>query len=379
MIGNTEKAVRSCLDAKRGARPSLQSDRELQLARASLNANRSLGFGYISSNNSAKLFSWAVPLLMGRAPGNGQLDQLLNTSASKILRGISWTSSSSTRGIQDRFLFALEPAVAERLKPAFEIAPAEDNFWALVPGSFQTLTSYRSKDPLNAWTSLDAAVALKLDAVSSVIFGSLLKSGLSVYGVDNPKLLLTSLRAPVVTLKPSAYSDGSVMLARITDESKLRTTLQSETFKDGNGQIVEGIETDPSEKFEFTAVIVDGYLLVGKTDNVRTCLIALRDKQTARSFPFASHGNDGSAAIVTYTNDEARLKSFVAVVAQSKSLTLSADQTAKLRDATKEVEFSVTETSLNGNAIDRKTESAFGIFSTLLSLVQTENTASPLR
>jgi hypothetical protein len=330
VIGNTEKAVRSCLDAKRGARPSLQTDRDLQLARASLNARQSLGFGYISSNNSARLFSWAVPVLMGRVPGNGQLDQLLNTGASKILRGISWTSSVSTRGIRDRFLFSLEPAVANRLQPAFETAPHEEDFWKLIPNSYQSLTIYRSRDPLSAWTSLDAAVALKLDTVSSVIFGSLLRSGLSVYGVDDPKALLTSLKAPVVTFKPAAYNDGSVMLARITDEAKLRTTLRTETFKERNGQILETLEIDPSDKFEFTAVIVDGYLLVGKTDNVRTCVLALRNKQSVSSTSLPKQP-DSSATIVTYSNDEARVKNFIAVIAQIKGPPLNPLSSHQLR------------------------------------------------
>jgi hypothetical protein len=168
------------------------------------------------------------------------------------------------------------------------------------------------------------------------------------------------------------------MLARITDQAKLRTTLQSETFKDRNGQILTGLDTNPSEKFEFTAVIVDDYLIVGKTDNVRTCVLALRDKQAANSTSLPTQP-DSSAAIVTYSNDEARVKNFIAVIAQSKGLTLSTEQTTKLGEATKPVEFSSTETSLNGNAIERKTDSAFGVFSTLLSLVQTTNTASPLR
>jgi hypothetical protein len=316
---------------------------------------------------------------MGRAPGNGQLDQLLNTSASKILRGIAWTSNVSPRGIQDHFLFSLDPAVAARLKPAFETLSSDENFWKLVPSSFQSVTIYRSKDPLTAWTSLDAAVALKLDTVSSVIFGSLLRSGLSVYGVDDPKALLASVKSPVLTFKPSGFNDGSVMLARITDETKLRTTLDSETFKERNGQILNGIETDPSDKFEFTAVIVDGYLLVGKTENVRTCLLSVKEDQIAKYSLITNKSVDDSAAIVTYTNDEPRLKSFIGVVAHSKGLSLSAEQTTRLQEATKEVQFAVTETSLSGNSIDRKTDSAFGIFSTLLSLVQTDNTASPLR
>src|SRR6185503_4100732 len=64
VIGNTENAVRSWLEAKRGTRPNILSDPELVKVRSTLVSNQTLGFGYVSASNSAKLFSWAAPLLM---------------------------------------------------------------------------------------------------------------------------------------------------------------------------------------------------------------------------------------------------------------------------------------------------------------------------
>lgn len=380
VIGNTDKAVKSCLEAKHGFRPTLKTDSELQRARLAQGNNQSLGFGYISSNNSAKLFSWAAPLLMGRLPENGQLEQLLSASASKILRGISWTTEATPRGIQDRFLFSLEPAVAAKLKPAFDTAPADNQFWRLVPDTFQSLTIYRSNDPRAAWAALDAAVALKLDAVSSVVFGSLLKSGLSVYGVSDPKALLGWLRSPVVTLKSTASDTGSVLLAKIVDEAGVRSTLNNETFKGGAGQILDNIETEPNEQKEFTAVINDGYLLVGKTDSVRTCLAALRGNRVMTvSNGALAVDPQTSSAIVTLTNDSARLNSFAVMMALANGITLSEESLAKLHSATQRDNFSSTETGLNGNAIERKTYSAFGIFSTLFSLIQPDKPGTSLR
>ena len=81
VIGNSDNAVRSCLEARRGTRPSMRTDTELLKVRANLTSDKTLGFGYISPANSAKLFSWAAPLLMGQAPGDQQLEQLLAVSA----------------------------------------------------------------------------------------------------------------------------------------------------------------------------------------------------------------------------------------------------------------------------------------------------------
>src|ERR671916_229511 len=66
--------------------------------------------------------------------------ELLAVSAGKILRGIAWTAVPSGGGIEDRYLFSLEPGVVERLQPAFQTSQRDENFWKLVPGSFESLT-----------------------------------------------------------------------------------------------------------------------------------------------------------------------------------------------------------------------------------------------
>ncbi|HYK20861.1 MAG TPA: hypothetical protein VEV42_09010, partial [Pyrinomonadaceae bacterium] len=208
IIGNSDNAVRSCLDVRHGKRPSIRTDPDLVRVRSSVTSDKTLGFGYISPANSAKLLSWAAPLLMGQAPGDRQLEELLAVSAGKVLRGMAWTASSSPAGIEDRFLFSLEPGVVSRLQPAFETVKPDENFWKLVPEGFQSLTIYRNKTPAVAWSSLDSAVAFKLDALPAVLFGSLLRSSLSVYGISNPKEALAMLSPPLLTLKPSQGAEG---------------------------------------------------------------------------------------------------------------------------------------------------------------------------
>src|SRR5262245_63747143 len=65
--------------------------------------------------------------------------------------------------------------------------PIYQDFWKLVPEGFQSLTIYRNKAPATAWNSLGSAVSFKLDALPAVLFGSLLRSSLSVYGISDPR------------------------------------------------------------------------------------------------------------------------------------------------------------------------------------------------
>src|SRR5215204_283486 len=140
LIGNSIKAVQSCLQVRMGQRPSLNSDPELQNSRRSLRAESSLAFGYVSKTNAPRLFSLGAPLLMGKAPGDQKLEQLLSESAGKIFQNIAWTSSASNERIDDKYQISLDPTVVKRLEPAFETAAIAEDFWKVVPDSFRALT-----------------------------------------------------------------------------------------------------------------------------------------------------------------------------------------------------------------------------------------------
>ncbi|HEV8187442.1 MAG TPA: hypothetical protein VGP83_06825 [Pyrinomonadaceae bacterium] len=369
VIGNSDNAVRACLDVRRGTRPSIHTDPELLKVRASLASEKSLGFGYISPLNSAKLFSWAAPLLMGKAPGDQQLEQLLAVSAGKVLRGVAWTANPSAEGIEDRFLFSLEPGVVSRLQPAFETAERDQDFWKLVPEGFQSLTIYRNKAPAAAWNSLGSAVSFKLDALPAVLFGSLLRSSLSVYGISDPKEALATLSPPLLTLKPSSSTEGSILVARVSDEARLRRSLTQEVFKSAQGEILEGLTAKVDPEKEFTAVFADGYVLLGKSENMRAGLLALQQK-AADVKELQQSAQESSAPIVTYANDEARLNNFILTLLKLQGRRLSNDEVAKLQNTLHSADLVSTETRLNAFGIERTTHSAFGQFSTFISLLQ---------
>jgi hypothetical protein len=374
VVGNTENAVRSCLEAKRGLRPNLLSDPELVRVRATLVSNQTLGFGYVSATNSAKLFSWAAPLVMRVGLGNRQLEQLLAVSAGKILRGVAWTAVSTGGGIEDRYLFSLEPEIVSRLQPAFEMAQRDENIWKLVPEQFESLTIYRSKEPAAAWRSLDSAVAFKLDALPAVLFGTLLKSSLTPYGIDDPKEVLTTLAPPLLTLRPSAGVEGSVLVARVTDEARLKRSLAAATAKESASQILQGIQAELDPELEYSAVFADGYVLLGRTENMQSCLEALRRNEAMNADNRIKQASqESSAAILTYANDELRLRSFISTLLRLQGRQLSAEETAGLNKRLHDYTFSSTETRLGSTGIERKTRSAFGQFSTFVSMLGSES------
>ena len=177
IIANSDKAIQNCLEVRGGQRPSLHTDPDLLIARKESRIDSALSFGYVSQAHFRKnCFLWALRYFMGKAPGDQQLEQVLGNSAAKILRGIAWASTATNGRIEDRYQISLEPEVTKRLEPAFETATSNEDFWKLVPDAFKSLTVYKSSDPQTAWFSLNSAAATKLDALSSMIFASLLKA-----------------------------------------------------------------------------------------------------------------------------------------------------------------------------------------------------------
>lgn len=349
VIGNSDNAVRSCLDAHRGLRPNMHSDPEMVKVRANLSSDQTLGFGYVSPANSAKLFSWVAPLMILQSTGDQQLQQLLAVSAGKVLRGVAWTTSSAPQGIEDRFLFSLDPGVVSRLQPAFAESENDQSLWQFVPAGFQSLTIYRNQAPATAWGSLSAAVALKLDAVPAALFGSLLKSSLSAYGIDNPKEALTALNPPLLTLKPAEGAAEAILVARVNDQERLKKSLvQSE---------------------EFTAVFENDYVLLGKSENVRASLAAIKRGVESDPKKYLNYlGEPG--VIMTFTNDEERVNNFIATLVQLQGRKLSPQELESLHKVVGTAGIAATETKLNAFGIERRTRSAFGQFSTLTSLLQ---------
>jgi hypothetical protein len=367
VIGNSDNAVRSCLEARRGVRPNLRSDPEMMKVRASVSSDKTLGFGYVSPANSAKLFSWFAPLWLLKSPGDQQLQQLLAVSAGKVLRGVAWTASSAPQGIEDRFLFSLDPGVVSRLQPAFTESEPDENLWKFVPEGFESLTIYRNKAPATAWGSLNSAVAFKLDAVPAALFGTLLNSSLSVYGISNPKEALTALTPPLLTLKTSDSAAEAILVARVNDPERLKQSLDK-------GEILEGLESNPDPKKEYTAVFVNDYVLLGKTENVRSSLVAIRKGVDADPKKYHSYlsqaSNESEGVIVTFTNDEERVNNFLATLVQLQGRKLSAQELENLRNEVRTSGVAATDTRLNAFGIERRTRSAFGQFSTLTSLLQ---------
>jgi hypothetical protein len=380
IIGNSDKAVQSCLEVRHGQRPGLHTNQEFLSTRAGMKGDAALAFGFVSQANSAKLFSWGAPLLLGKAPGDPQIEQLLSNSAAKILRGVAWTSTRAGGKIEDRYQIALDSEVTKRLEPAFANSNPSADYAKLLPDAFRSFTVYKTKDPQTAWFSLDSAVAMKLDAVSTMLFASLLRSSLTVYGIENPKDFLAGLESPLITLRP-VLGESSLLIAKVKNEAQLRKALAADLLKENKGQILNSIQTDPNKEKEFAAVISDGFLVIGKSDNVAVYLAQVRNQEMMKPDRMAELKltDQDSPTVLSFASERDSIVSVVAVLSSLRGQTLSDPQLEEIRKRLRNSDISTTESVLTSTGIERRSLSAFGQFGSLLSLAQADSSATSIR
>src|ERR1041385_9352885 len=123
------------------------------------------------------------------------------------------------------------------------------------------------------------------------------------------------------------------------------------------------------------------FLVLGKTENMLVYLDQLRNGETikpdiTRSFDL---GQFPGAAVVTYTNERDSVGSTSAVLIRLSGRSVSQAELQRIEDRIAPTVISSTDTRLNDNGIDRRTQSAFGQFGSLLSLAVADSSTSDKR
>jgi len=372
IIGNTRQALQECLAVSQSRKPSLKDDAELNRVRSALGAADALSFGYVPAASSPRLLATSVPLLMGRAPANSEFQRLIANGAAKVIGSIGWTSRSFSTGIEDRFLISLQPAIVARLQPTFAPMKLSSQMQAILADDLQSITYYKFENPRDTWQGLKQSVSSQLDALSSIVFTSLLNSSLGPYGIDDPEAFLAAVNSEVVTLRLNQDTERSLLIARVADKAKLREllfkTLRSKSATDQSRQL----ELLEDLQGEFAGSFVGEFIVMGSPADVRKYSERLATggaqsskatlEKVTRFAPFTATAN-----IVTYADDSDRVRRFISAVFAAKRLAPVASH--RMDQALNSLPFSATETTLRERGLERTTLSPLGQFSTLLPLL----------
>jgi hypothetical protein len=342
-----------------------------------LRADQSLTFGYVPAANSARLLSLAIPLVMGRAPGDSEFQRLITSGAAKVFGSLGWSSRAYKFGIEDRYEISLQPPIISRLKPAFSVSPLNPQL-EILPNKVQSVTLYKFENPASAWERVKLSVSSQVDTLSAIVFSSLLKAALLSYGIDEPERFLATVDGNLLTMRVDQSSDRSLLLANVRDRASLFELLTKRVFKNAQSKRVGNVEILEEPDGDIAACFLDALVVMGSPSDVRHYVETRRDNtggsndETVRRMTFYSPLSN-SANIVTYTNDTERVRKFIFALfaAQSTRLPASSDLDEMLRV----LPYSATETTLGDRGFDRTTRSPLGLFSTLLPLLIPEERA----
>lgn len=370
IIGTSEHIVQDCLAVSQGRRPSLKDDPELRSMRLKLEKGGSLTFGYVPAAKSARLLAVGLPLSLGRAPGDSEFQRLITNGASKVFGSLGWTSSTYLTGIEDQYMITLQPSIVARLKPTFVANNINSQIQRVLPDHVYSVTRYKFANPAAAWISLKTAVSSQVDALSAIVFSSLLKSALLSYGIEDPESFLGAVDDELLTIRLDETAERTMLIAGVRDRAALRQLLSrgmSVNLKNSRGNL----EIFEDQRGNFAAGLNDEFIVIGPPADVRL-YFSLRDdanlmsSESLRRMTFFV-SSPASGNVVTYTNDGDRVRNFISVIISAKDGPTPSPE--HLDEAIATLPYSATETTLGERGIERTTRSPLGQFSTIVPLL----------
>ncbi|HSS19492.1 MAG TPA: hypothetical protein VLL54_05405 [Pyrinomonadaceae bacterium] len=367
MIGTSEQAVRKCLATARGSNPNLKGDAEFLRIRTELQGSSTLTFGFVPQNSSPKLLAVGLPALAGRAPGDAQFQRLIATGAGKIFGSLAWCSRVFKTGIEDRYLIAFQTPVGTRLKGPFQFSGRAYDPDQGLPSKVYSVTSYNFANPLDAWQTLNSTVSSQVDAFSTIVFSSLLKSSLISYGIEDPPAFLAATKGPLLTLKLDDADERSLLIAGVQNRDALKSLVEKH-LSPWPEESRNGVEMFEDSSGELGAELRDELVIFGPPEDIRRydeLSGKLKNDELQRLSFFRS--TQSEASVVTYSNDADRVRTFIAAILVAKGL--STELSEPNLNAIASLPYSITETTLTDQGIERVTRSPLGQFSSLFPLL----------
>ncbi len=372
VLGNDEAAVRACLAVRRGERPSLVGNIEMEEMRRRLSDNNRLAFGFISPQGAAKIFEVLAAIYVGQVSQDQQTQSLaaniLPQMANKILGSVGWSTRIAGGAVEDRYFMSVKNDATKRLRDTLSAAPVLTlRAGEMLPGDTYSLTRYTTRDPLSAWRGLNFSISSQLDPILSVMVAPLLKAALKPYGIEEPESFMQAIGPEINTARLNDRGEGTVIIVEALDEKTLRDfvfkrlgTSKPQTERIGDMELLSS--TDESRG---AASFVSGHLLLGPKDNLRRCLTARQEGRTlgaAQDFRQALQRANaiGPTQVITLTDDFAASLNFISFISNQRGVRARAANEQELSQALGQLPFAVTETQMIEGGIERTTRSSFG-------------------
>jgi hypothetical protein len=378
VIGNDEGAVQACLAVRRNERPSLIGNPQVEEMRRRIGGNGALAFGYVSPEGAARLLEMAATVYAGQLSSDPRAQSaaasLLPPLVKKILGGAGWSARLSGGVIEDRYFLGLQNGVASQLQSTLA---TQENMSStageLLPADTYSLSRYNYRDPSQAWRGLNSAISSQADTLGAVLLSRLLDASLKPYGIEEPDKFLRAIGPEIVTARLDDSGSSTVTIVEVRDEKILSDFVNKRMGAKPSVEIIGDVKLLVSNnERQDASSFVGGRLILGKAENVRRCLEALRTSLTlaaATDFQQTTRliSNDSSANVVTFTDDYAPARTFITAMSNQRSVRERPLNEMELERALKNLRYALSETQIVEGGFEKRTRSSFGQFGTLAS------------
>ncbi len=357
-FGNDATAIEKCVAVKKG-----EADSIAKAGKVPSSVPGSLASGYVSNNGVAQIAALAGLSFATQASDDEEVQSAVAGILPSLLRNsiteISWTTTKTDRGIEDRYLVAMPPDIAnvftETLAPAAEI---DSSLLDVIPAKVSNITLYNFKNPRTAWRSLLITAQQKSDPLSGKVIAVLSDLLFEPYGIGRAEMFLSSVGTTIITVNSDGDGENAAFVAKVLDQKTAEAAVSDEakplvTMVNG-----ERLKQWEGEGGQLKIAFVGGIVISGENTSVDDCLIE-RDRKLNPINPlFLASMN---AAIKTMGEDSVETSNLVEMLSEIKFN----DPTAK--------SIYFTETKFTKSGMERRTVSQFGLIGSIIAQLGSSN------
>ncbi|MEQ1922822.1 MAG: hypothetical protein ABL952_09975 [Pyrinomonadaceae bacterium] len=352
-FGNDESAIDKCLAVKRGEADSVAKAGKVKPA-----SQESLASGYVSTDGVAQIANLVGLQFASQASEESEVQSAIAGILPQLIRNsvtdISWTSTKTEKGIEDKYQIGMPSEVANVFNETMAPSDTPDFTIADYVTPEMSFTAYNLKNPQAAWRSVVLSGQNKLSPLSGKVLEEFANLLFEPYGIKNPLKFLSNVSSVIVTSKCNEDADASIVIAtEIPQSAKIEESLDANVGPDKG---IEGSRFWESDDKEFGAFLDSGIISSGAHD----CVISV----SSSSYLGIPSGNrkknatmlkDTRASAVTLGRDKTTTLSLVEMLAREG------------HGDTQAVSTYFTETRFTKSGMERKTTSDFGLIGAIIA------------
>jgi len=370
IIGNDEPSVVRCLEARRGQRPALVGERQLDDLRRKVDAPRASVFGFVSRAGVKSLLQAFALYRAGSSSDAVTISRIFSETIGNLVDGLGWSTRFVDAMTEERCSITLSQGVADKLRGSFV---PEDRLvltdLPFVPPDAHSVSLYHFRDVEGVWRDLNSIVASHADLIGAIAARPMLRSILKPYGIDDADTFVHAVGTRIQTIRLEESSPAA-LVTETFDRQGLRKVAQQRLGAKAKTENVGDYELMLSGTDNWSASFADNHFLIGPVDALRRCLQTKVQTQSLTStdaFRKSQRLVDVSLPItaLTFVNDQHAAISFVEIFSQHERSAFSTSATA-IDDASRALPYAVSVLILKDAGLEWTSRSSFGLVGSLL-------------